>query len=269
MRETWESGDEAQRQNIVHYLMLAVPEEGLTLCWEAARSEDASLRTVALFAAGRYITRGYTPGPPEMETLLWVLRGDSDWPAKATCMGILERVDYPAYEEVLENLTSDGRPDVRFEANLRLCRRGRDTKKALFADLNTGRNQDRNVERMWGEKDRLNLTAKETEFLRSRIQDQMARRRQSALKPIPRNNSALFLFMWLKIGFPPEPDDVDLMGDAVSLVISTRERIEAVRAVAWFNNDRARDWLRRLSEEPYQPSVRKEAQRQLRKLTAH
>jgi hypothetical protein len=249
--------------------MLAVPEEGNALCWEAARSEDASLRTVALFAAERYITRGYTPGPSEIDTLLWVLRGDSDGPAKATCMGILERVDYPAYEEVLENLTGDGRPDVRFEANLRLCRRGRDTKEALFADLNAGRNQDRNVERMWWEKDRLNLTAKETEILRSGAQGQMARRRESGRKPIRGNNSALFLFMWLKIGFPPEPDDVDLMGEAVSLVISTRERIEAVRAVAWFDNEKARDWLRRLSADPYQPSVRREAQRQLRKLTAH
>ena len=48
---------------------------------------------------------------------------------------------------------------------------------------------------------------------------------------------------------------------------TNRERLEAVKAVAWFGNDKARDWLQKLTQAPH-AAVRREAQRQLRKLTS-
>jgi len=266
MRETWDAGDWNQCEQVLAYLVMVRPAEGIGIAWDALQCEDETLRGIAAIAAMTYVQHGLMPNQDQIDVLVGVARSPSSVSTKAFVLWALEEVGYQQYEALLIELTRDEQAGVRFDANMRLLGMARDTKSALLADLDKlGWDVDHGVERLWWARESLNLAPDEEEMLRSRILVKLVERRQTCRQERP-YNSALFLFRWLKEGFPIEPDDVDLMGQAVSHVHSNRERLDAVRAVAWFESDRAREWLRRMSEEPYQLSVRREAQRQLRRL---
>jgi hypothetical protein len=226
------------------------------------------LRATAAIAAWEYVRRELKLSDEQVEVLVAAAR-EPGWPsANSFILWALEAAAYNKLDDLLEELSNADSAEVRFDANYRLLERGRDTKVALFADLDKlGWNVDFGVERLWWARERLDLTGQEEEMLRAHIQSKVEEHRAACRGEHP-YNSALFLFRRLEEGFPAEPDDVDLLGEAVSHVRSQHERINAVRAVAWFDNDRAREWLERLSLEPYQPSVRREAHRQLKRLTA-
>jgi hypothetical protein len=268
MQETWVTGDVNQRHQVLVYLAKIRPVEGVDIAWEALCCEDEMLRATAAIATWEYVRHGVVPGSEQMDALVSAAKGPGWASSKYFLLRALEQGGYGEYEGLLRDLTLDESADVRFDANLELLRRGRDTKRTLFADLDKlGWNFDFGVERLWWVKDLLNLSVEEEERLRTHMQAKVAGHRAACRGEHP-DNSALILFHRLQEGFPAEPDDVDLVGEAVSHVHSQRERIDAARAVAWFNNDRAREWLKRLGSEPYQPSVRREAQKQLKRLTA-
>ena len=269
MRETWDSGDWNQRDHLLEYLVMVRPDEGIDIAWEALECEDETLRTNAAIAAMTYVHRGLIPSSSQIEALVAAARTRNSPAAKAFLLWALEGAGYSDYENLLEELTRDESANVRFDVNMRLLRKGRGTKAALYADLEQlGWDVEFGVEQLWGARDRLDLTADQESILRSRIQAKLLEKRKACRTENNPYNAALGIFRWLREGFPAEPDDIDLMGEAVTHIHwSSEERLRAVQAVAWFNNDRARDWLRRLSNEPYQPSVRREAQRQLRRLT--
>jgi hypothetical protein len=269
MGEVWHGGDWNQRQSVLTYLVMVQPVKGIDLAWEALTCDDEMLRSTAAIAAWTYIRLGFVPSAQLIDVLVAAVRAPNQPTTKTYLLWALEQAGYDAYESLLEDLRSDPSAEVRFDANYYLLEQGRDTKADLFADLDKlGWKVDFGVERLWWAKERLDLTPDEETFMRGRLQARVEEYRDYCRGETP-ENSALILFDWLKKGFPKEPEDVDYMGQAVSHGRSNDERLDAVRAVAWFDNEKARDWLRRLSEEPYQPSVRREAQRQLRELTAH
>jgi hypothetical protein len=270
LREIWASGDWNQRDQLLTYLVMVRPDEGIDIAWEALECEDETLRTSAAIATMTYVRRGLIPTSSQVEALVAAARTRNTPPAKSFLLWALEGAGYAEYESLLQELTHDESANVRFDANMRLLRMGRDTKAALYADLEQlGWDVEFGVEQLWSARDRLDLTADEETMLRSRIQSKLAEKRKACRAEDNPYNAALGIFSWLREGFPAEPDDIDLMGEAVTHIHwSSKERLRAVQAVAWFNNDRAREWLRRLGEEPYQPSVRREAKRQLKRLTA-
>jgi hypothetical protein len=254
---------------VLLYAAIVEPVEGIDIAWDALRCDEETLRSTAAIAISHYVRHGLAPTAVQIEALVEAVRSSTGATTKSLVLSVLHDIGYAGYEGLLVNLQGDESADVRFEANWRLLRLGHDIKAALLEDLEgLGWRTQHGVELLWAQRERLRLTGEEEDMLRTRILDSLAKRREVCRNSSRPENSALFLFEWLKKGFPSEPDDVDLVGESVSHAHFTWERLEAVRAVAWFNNDRARDWLRRLSEEPYQPAVRREAQRQLRKLTA-
>ena len=195
-----------------------------------------------LLAPGSDTTRGLT-----LQLLLWYIRVSDYW-------------------ELVEALTRDASPDMRFTANMELLQAGRVVKAALFADLDKQRYPDYGLERLWWERERLNLTETEEAMLRARLVEHVAKRREWASEA--ESDDAHGLARLIQQDLPYEEGDIDLIARGALSGRMSYIRLMAVRDVAWFGDDKALGWLEKMTQEHYRGAVRREARRQLKLLDA-
>jgi hypothetical protein len=220
----------------------------------------------AVIAALRYVNHGYRPTHEEMPLLLKVVRDPNERESdRGLALITLEDLEFEGLEALLLELADDPSPDIRFDANMRLLRRGHATRDKLRADLDLLPHVDHGVEQLWAYRDRLNLTPDEESMLRARKVAKMEYRRGVCRSTEEHPyNTALILFNDIKSGLPHEETDIDLIGESALYMQMNRDRLSAVKAVAWFDNEKSREWLARLSSQDERPAVRNLARRLLK-----
>ena len=274
-RAIWDSGEVAYRSAVLMQVgKHRIP--GLwELCWEALEEPDyyGMLHGMAMVYVSSEVRR-QTITQPLLETLLSIIRTDADDNTRLLGLTVLEWQSYPGLVNLLRELAHDRSPQMAFEVNFRLALLGDDTADALLGRIPFLRYADYEIRRVWRMKSKLRLTGAQQQ-LAMRLMTREATKARHKFWQFPEHPDVRTLHEFLELGVPPEEGDIDDIGRAVFTYKesrrehSTGKRIEFVRAVAWFANDRARDWLRAIRDSEVLPkTVRTAAKRELRKLEA-
>ena len=276
LRELWDAGDWMVRDNILAYLVKTAPDEGWDLVWEALSlalheslpdEERSGLQSTAVIVVMSYVHKDRVVTDQQVDRLRQILLlPGSDTTRGLTYQLLLWYLRAPDYWQLVDALTRDSSPEMRFTANMELLRAGRDVKAALLEDLDKQRYPDYGVEQLWSGRNRLNLTEGEEAWLRERCMKLLAQRRQWAAEPD--SPDAHGLANWLQKGLQAEEGDIDLIARGALSGRMNYLRLMAVRDVAWFGDQKARAWLEAMTQKPYRGAVRLEARRQLKKLDA-
>ena len=274
-RALWDTGEIAYRDEVLGFVCRNRLPEAYSLCWEALEAVDYEgiLHSLAVGYL-TFLTREQRFTPRQWSALVEAVRHEKSTPTRLLALMILEQRAYKGYEALLEELARDQSPEVAFEANLKLRERGLDTAKALLEELGFFQFPEDGIDRLWWQHKRLPLTPEQDARLMNRM-TRVATRVRHRFWSLPEYPSALKLHELLLRGVPVEESDVENIGRAVFHYRESRReqtigrRIKIVEAVAWFGNDRARDWLRAIRDSETLPkTVRNAAKRELFKLEA-
>jgi hypothetical protein len=210
----------------------------------------------------------------QLEALLRAIRTDADNNTRLLGVTILEWQRYPDLEAILRELAGDKSPQVAFEANFRLAKLGYDTADAMLRSIPFLTHLGYEIRHVMAMKAKLRLTP-EQQAKAMKLMVREATKTRHGFWRFPDAPAARALHEFLELGVPPEDDDIDNIARAIFTYRESRwmhntgRRREMVKYVAWFANDRARDWLRTLSNSEALPkNVRAAARRELRTLEA-
>jgi hypothetical protein len=185
---------------------------------------------------------------------------------------ILEQKHYSGLEALLLELAKDKNIEVAFEANLKLRARGFDTADAMLAAIPYFHDMDFAISTIWWLRKDFPLTTDQDALLMKYIV-RVATKIRDQFWSDPESPSALKLYEYLQRGVPIEEADLENIARSVFVYRESRRerttgrRIKIVSAVAWFANDRAREWLGVIRDSTQLPlNVRTAAKRELRKL---
>jgi hypothetical protein len=267
LRAIWYLGDVGYQRAILPNLWHFPPREGLAFVLEALEKGDRDTRSLAPTVLDIFGVYGLTLSNDEVELIARMTRVGEDAVARVPLLDVLERSNYQQLDDLMRDLAADPNPDVRFQVNLKRLKRGEDVTQELFADLDKYWIPAWGEQDLWRERDRLKPSEVQAKMLRARMARQLKRIRAQCEKDT--NPPATYLYYYLQDGLPGEPDDIDLIAGAIYRIAEARKQKVLVEAVAWFANDRARDWLRAICDSETLPkTVRNAASRELRKLEA-
>jgi hypothetical protein len=272
-RAIWDLGEVAYRWEVLRF----VDKHELTgtwdLCWEALEAEDYEGMLHGLALAHLLLpsrTRKLTD--EQLEVLVRTVRTEKSVHTRMFALMILESKQHPGLETLLLELAQDRNPEVAFEANLKLRARGFDTAEAMLRAIPYFQYMEDAIDKIWGQRKQLALTSYQDKLV-MRYMARVATRVRDRFWSYPESPSALKLHKYLERGAPIEEGDLDNIARSVFVYRESRRerttgrRIKIVSAVAWFANDRAREWLGVIRDSTQLPlNVRTAAKRELRKL---
>jgi len=265
LRAIWNLGDVGYQRAILQNLWHFAPQEGLPFVLEALEYGDRETRSLAPTVLDILSFYGLKLSNDEIDFVARMTRVGEDAVARVPLLDVLERANYSLLDELMRELAGDPDPDVRFQVNLKRLKRGEDVTAQLFSDLDKYRYPRWGLEDLWRERDWLRPSQGQAELLRARMTQEVRRLRADCGKD--EKPPAADLYYYLQDGLPGEPDDIDLIARAIHKTQEMHRQKVLVEAVAWFANDRARDWLQAIRDAETQPkTVRNAAKRELRKL---
>ncbi len=275
-REAWNRRGYIRRSDILVYLTMTTPPEGVDLVFEALRSRSEPVLGSAAIAAHEYMLRGRNFDSDQNQLLsrtIWKSARPSTihfalWAIEPSMTG-------DEYEALLESMRlKHPLPDSRFDAAYELLCRGRvDVTADLIREMLLCDYPHYAAERLLWERVRGILTPGQLESVRVIARQEMDKLRSyaSRTEKEPWTHAPVFMIeKWVQgCGMPFEPGDIDLVGEAaIDDADEPNGRLDAIKALGWFANDAADAWLRRLSAEGVAQPVRKAARSQLRKRRA-
>jgi hypothetical protein len=272
-RAIWDLGEVAYRWEVLRFVEKHELTGSWDLCWEALDAEDyeGMLHESALFSL-LTLTRSRRLTDGELEVIVRAVRTEIRIPPRMFALMILEQKQYSGLETLLLELAQDKNIEVAFEANLRLRARGFDTADAMLGAIPYSRDMDFAISMIWWQRKDLPL-ASEQDALLMKYMVRVATKIRDRFWSYPESPSALKLCEYLQRGVPIEEGDLDNIARSVFVYRESRRwrttgrRIKIVSAVAWFANDRAREWLGVIRDSTQLPlNVRTVAKRELRKL---
>jgi len=271
-RAIWDLGEVAYRYAVLFYVGKHKLRELWRLCWEALEAPDYEGMlhgTAIVYLSSEVRSRRLTSA--QTDALLRVIRTEKSHSTRHLALMILDWKHYAKYSELLDELSQDSSPEVAFEANLELRQRGFDTLDSMLDEIPYFEYPRDALDRVWGLRRKLRLTENQQARLMTQIARHTVRVRHKFWQ-FPDLPSAIELHEYLSRGIAIEASDIDDIGRAVFRYKEERSRttgyrIRIVEAVAWFANDRARDWLQAIRDAETLPkTVRNAAKRELRKL---
>jgi len=273
-RAIWDLGEVAYRYPVLLFVGKHDLPESWALYWEALEVPDHEdlLRGLAIgFLLLPSFKRDLTP--EQLTSLVDLVRAQAHHTTRLFALMLLEQKSHPEYEAILRELATERSPEVAFEANLKLQERGFDRAGSLLDNIVYFEYPRDGLDRVWGLRQKLHLNEQQHVRLLT-LMTRHVRRVRHKFWRLPDLPSAIELQEYLARGVAIEDGDIEEIGRAVFRYREERSRttgyrIRIVEAVAWFANDRARDWLRAIRDAEILPkTVRAAAGRELRKLDA-
>jgi hypothetical protein len=194
-----------------------------------------------------------------------LIRAPGSATTRLLAIHILREQAFDALDPLLVEMANDRDVDFRFEINLQRLRLGHGVSTALFDDVHHIRYVSQGLQDLWFVRDKLRLTSDQNELLWKNIKSLATQTRRKCMKE-SHYPPSLRLASYLENGLPLKKGDMERVARAAFTHDDLGHRRSAIRALARFNSDEAKDWLQRIIESDVPVSLRWLARRELRRL---